>query len=166
MTIEVHIPFDGTAVDGTVDLKHDDPDVLAAALASDDSPLRLRGGKGGFGSMLRAQGGKMSSQKTTNFEACRDLSGRRLKTVNDAKKLAEYMAKEPERKRKQRENAEEKIKEGLKEQEPKKIRIDENEFLKDHEKALEDVKDTVERALKKSAASKKAATKPQKKAVW
>lgn len=48
--------------------------------------LRLPGGKGGFGSMLRAQGGKMASQKTSNFEACRDLSGRRLKTVNDAKK--------------------------------------------------------------------------------
>ena len=48
--------------------------------------LRLLGGKGGFGSMLRAQGGRMSSQKTTNFEACRDLNGRRLKTVNEAKK--------------------------------------------------------------------------------
>ncbi|KAI9090984.1 Sde2 N-terminal domain-containing protein [Phlyctochytrium arcticum] len=48
--------------------------------------LRLPGGKGGFGSMLRAQGGKMASQKTTNFEACRDLQGRRLKTVNDAKR--------------------------------------------------------------------------------
>ncbi|RUS19791.1 Sde2 N-terminal domain-containing protein, partial [Jimgerdemannia flammicorona] len=47
--------------------------------------LRLLGGKGGFGSMLRAQGGRMASQKTTNFEACRDLSGRRLKTVNEAK---------------------------------------------------------------------------------
>ncbi|KAI9024438.1 telomere stability and silencing-domain-containing protein [Phycomyces nitens] len=48
--------------------------------------LRLLGGKGGFGSMLRAQGGRMNAQKTTNFEACRDLQGRRIKTVNDAKK--------------------------------------------------------------------------------
>lgn len=47
---------------------------------------RLLGGKGGFGSMLRAQGGRMNAQKTTNFEACRDLQGRRIKTVNDAKK--------------------------------------------------------------------------------
>jgi hypothetical protein len=47
---------------------------------------RLLGGKGGFGSMLRAQGGRMSSKKSTNFDACRDLSGRRLKTVKDAKK--------------------------------------------------------------------------------
>jgi hypothetical protein len=47
---------------------------------------RLVGGKGGFGSMLRAQGGRMNAQKTTNFEACRDLQGRRIRTVNDAKK--------------------------------------------------------------------------------
>jgi hypothetical protein len=47
---------------------------------------RILGGKGGFGSMLRAQGGRMNAQKTTNFEACRDLQGRRIRTVNDAKK--------------------------------------------------------------------------------
>lgn len=47
---------------------------------------RLMGGKGGFGSMLRAQGGRMNAQKTTNFEACRDLQGRRIRTVNEAKK--------------------------------------------------------------------------------
>jgi len=49
--------------------------------------LRVNGGKGGFGSMLRAQGGRMNSQKgPANTDACRDLSGRRIKTVNDAKK--------------------------------------------------------------------------------
>jgi hypothetical protein len=48
--------------------------------------IRILGGKGGFGSMLRAQGGKMASQKTTNFEACRDLNGRRLRTVNEARR--------------------------------------------------------------------------------
>jgi hypothetical protein len=47
---------------------------------------RLFGGKGGFGSMLRAQGGRMNAQKSTNFDACRDLQGRRVKAVNDAKK--------------------------------------------------------------------------------
>ena len=48
--------------------------------------LGLLGGKGGFGSMLRAQGGRMNAQKTTNFEACRDLQGRRIRTVNETKK--------------------------------------------------------------------------------
>jgi hypothetical protein len=37
--------------------------------------LRLEGGKGGFGAMLR-QSGK-ANVKTTNFDACRDLSRRR-----------------------------------------------------------------------------------------
>lgn len=44
------------------------------------------GGKGGFGSQLRAAGGRMSSQKTSNNDSCRDLSGRRLSTLKEAKK--------------------------------------------------------------------------------
>lgn len=47
---------------------------------------RLIGGKGGFGSQLRAAGGRMSSQKTSNNDSCRDLSGRRLSTIKEAKK--------------------------------------------------------------------------------
>lgn len=39
--------------------------------------LRLRGGKGGFGAMLRNQRGGLNAKKTTNFDAMRDLSGRR-----------------------------------------------------------------------------------------
>ncbi|KAJ3835189.1 telomere stability and silencing-domain-containing protein [Lentinula raphanica] len=58
---------------------------------------RLLGGKGGFGSQLRAAGGRMSSQKTSNNDSCRDLSGRRLSTLKEAKKLAEYLESEPDR---------------------------------------------------------------------
>lgn len=47
---------------------------------------RMLGGKGGFGSQLRAAGGRMSSQKTSNNDSCRDLSGRRLSTIKEAKK--------------------------------------------------------------------------------
>lgn len=46
----------------------------------------LLGGKGGFGSQLRAAGGRMSSQKASNNDSCRDLNGRRLSTVKEAKK--------------------------------------------------------------------------------
>lgn len=46
--------------------------------------LKVHGGKGGFGSMLRAIGAQI--EKTTNREACRDLSGRRMRDVNDEKK--------------------------------------------------------------------------------
>jgi len=60
---------------------------------------RLLGGKGGFGSQLRAAGGRMSSQKTSNNDSCRDLSGRRLSTIKEAKKLAEYVENEPLRKK-------------------------------------------------------------------
>ncbi|THV02821.1 hypothetical protein K435DRAFT_652725 [Dendrothele bispora CBS 962.96] len=58
---------------------------------------RLLGGKGGFGSQLRAAGGRMSSQKTSNNDSCRDLNGRRLSTIKEAKKLAEYLESEPDR---------------------------------------------------------------------
>ncbi|KAG6886250.1 hypothetical protein C0992_004533 [Termitomyces sp. T32_za158] len=59
---------------------------------------RLLGGKGGFGSQLRAAGGRMSSQKTSNNDSCRDLNGRKLSTIKEAKKLADYIETEPERK--------------------------------------------------------------------
>ncbi|KAK9540999.1 hypothetical protein VZT92_003413 [Zoarces viviparus] len=56
---------------------------------------RLRGGKGGFGSMLRALGAQI--EKTTNREACRDLSGRRLRDVNHEKEMAEWLQQQTER---------------------------------------------------------------------
>ena len=43
----------------------------------------LIGGKGGFGAMLRALAKQSGTKKTTDFGACRDLSGRRLRHVND-----------------------------------------------------------------------------------
>lgn len=46
--------------------------------------LRLRGGKGGFGALLRAGARSTVSQNT---DACRDLSGRRMRHVNADKKL-------------------------------------------------------------------------------
>ncbi|NXO01191.1 SDE2 regulator, partial [Rhinopomastus cyanomelas] len=74
-------------------------------LADDEDPLqngaiyslepRLCGGKGGFGSMLRALGAQI--EKTTNREACRDLSGRRLRDVNHEKAMAEWVKQQAER---------------------------------------------------------------------
>jgi hypothetical protein len=48
--------------------------------------VRFLGGKGGFGSQLRAAGGRMSSGKNTNNDSCRDLNGRRLRTLQEAKR--------------------------------------------------------------------------------
>lgn len=56
---------------------------------------RLRGGKGGFGSMLRAIGAQI--EKTTNREACRDLSGRRLRDINEEKRLKAWIEKQAKR---------------------------------------------------------------------
>ncbi|CAH1788811.1 unnamed protein product [Owenia fusiformis] len=53
---------------------------------------RLIGGKGGFGSMLRSLGAQI--EKTTNREACRDLSGRRMRDINNEKKLKEWVNKQ------------------------------------------------------------------------
>lgn len=64
---------------------------------SDDLEVVLRqlGGKGGFGSMLRAIGAQI--EKTTNREACRDLSGRRLRDINEEKRLKVWLEKQAER---------------------------------------------------------------------
>ncbi|GAB7346078.1 hypothetical protein MBLNU457_4838t2 [Dothideomycetes sp. NU457] len=80
---------------------------------SDILPLRLSaclvGGKGGFGSQLRAAGGRMSSRKNRqNRErdiqgSSRNLDGRRLRTITEAKNLAEYLATKPEMDKKERE---------------------------------------------------------------
>ncbi|KAI0008489.1 telomere stability and silencing-domain-containing protein [Xylariaceae sp. FL0662B] len=69
--------------------------------------LPLCGGKGGFGSQLRAAGGRMSSRKKGNRgdenASSRNLDGRRLRTVNEAKALAEYLAIKPEMEQKEKE---------------------------------------------------------------
>ncbi|KAK4139820.1 telomere stability and silencing-domain-containing protein [Dichotomopilus funicola] len=68
----------------------------------------LCGGKGGFGSQLRAAGGRMSKRKKGGNPAdehgsSRNLDGRRLRTVNEAKALAEYLAVKPEMDRAEKE---------------------------------------------------------------
>ncbi|RKP25949.1 telomere stability and silencing-domain-containing protein, partial [Syncephalis pseudoplumigaleata] len=47
--------------------------------------MRVAGGKGGFGSELRKMGARLAARKATNFDSCRDLNGRRLKTAKRAK---------------------------------------------------------------------------------
>ena len=55
---------------------------------------RLVGGKGGFGSLLRGAGRAIL---TDNVDACRDLSGRRLRQANAEKRLAEWAAEARDR---------------------------------------------------------------------
>ena len=89
---------------------------LSSLVPSGDAsilPLRLsvavRGGKGGFGSQLRAAGGRMSSRKKNRDNninpngSNRNLDGRRLRTVDEAKRLAEYLAIKPEMEKREKE---------------------------------------------------------------
>jgi len=54
------------------------------------------GGKGGFGSLLRSA---KSVKKTTNYGSCRDLHGRRLRDVQNERRLSEWSEKEKEMKK-------------------------------------------------------------------
>lgn len=85
---------------------------LLPGLENDFLSLRLSaplcGGKGGFGSQLRAAGGRMSKRKKGGNQAeengsSRNLDGRRLRTVNEAKALAEYLAIKPDMEKKEKE---------------------------------------------------------------
>ncbi|KAB2579699.1 hypothetical protein BFW01_g4705 [Lasiodiplodia theobromae] len=87
--------------------------LLSSSSAEQDAPaflsLRLTaplcGGKGGFGSQLRAAGGRMRKKRGAgeNNGSSRNLDGRRLRTVTEAKALAEYLAVKPEMDQKQKE---------------------------------------------------------------
>lgn len=59
----------------------------------------IAGGKGGFGSLLRAFGKQILI--SNNKEACRDLNGRRMRDVNNEKKLKEWLLKQADNRSKQ-----------------------------------------------------------------
>lgn len=51
---------------------------------------QILGGKGGFGTLLKGQSRQAGARLTTDFGACRDLQGRRLRHVNDEIKLRKW----------------------------------------------------------------------------
>ena len=48
---------------------------------------QILGGKGGFGTLLKGQSKQAPNKVTLNFNACRDLNGRRLRFVNEELKM-------------------------------------------------------------------------------
>uniref|UniRef100_A0A034WM94 Protein SDE2-like protein n=1 Tax=Bactrocera dorsalis TaxID=27457 RepID=A0A034WM94_BACDO len=107
--------------------------------------VRVLGGKGGFGSMLRAIGAQI--EKTTNREACRDLSGRRLRDINEEKRLKAVLEKMGDLERESQERKKRKIEKLL--SVPKHDFKDEE--YEDARAKLEDkVNSAVEEGLKKS----------------
>ncbi|KAK7746989.1 hypothetical protein SLS53_002177 [Cytospora paraplurivora] len=144
--------------------QHSECAISSLTTSTDDLlPLRLShpclGGKGGFGSQLRAAGGRMSSKRKKNRGdengSSRNLDGRRLRTVTEAKALAEYLAIKPEMELKEKERRrerwtsivdaaerrEEEIKNGG------KGRLD-GKWVEDKEEASERTRDAVLAAMK------------------
>ncbi|XP_049858193.1 replication stress response regulator SDE2 isoform X1 [Schistocerca gregaria] len=128
---------------------------------------RLVGGKGGFGSMLRAIGAQI--EKTTNREACRDLSGRRLRDINEEKRLKNWIAQQAEREQEAAERRQKKLERLCLEpkHEFKDIKYEEERSV-----LTEKVCDAVEQGFKASSSgngmkrkqeSKEMSSKPKKK---
>lgn len=108
--------------------------------------MRLFGGKGGFGSMLRAIGAQI--EKTTNREACRDLSGRRLRDINEEKRLKEYL----EKKANQDDEADSKIAKKIERLRSKpKHEFKDDEYFEARTNLLDDVSEALEEGFKQKS---------------
>jgi len=137
--------FDG---EGRVDLLEDHATLEAC--------LGLPGGKGGFGSMLRALGAQI--EKTTNREACRDLSGRRLRDINEETRLKKFVNNAAEREKEKKEKKEAKLNKLRKIVDPKcdgggKHEFHDPKYNKEREEVTERVHDAIEAAFSKPGTS-------------
>ncbi|XP_058063771.1 splicing regulator SDE2-like [Anopheles bellator] len=110
---------------------------------------RLLGGKGGFGSMLRAIGAQI--EKTTNREACRDLSGRRLRDINEEKRLKAYLEKQQEASEDKRAKIEKKIAKMLAKSKPE---FDDEQYEAARSELVVAVDEALDKGLQQSAVAK------------
>lgn len=134
-------------------LSTDNDDFLSLRLG-----IPLCGGKGGFGSQLRAAGGRMSSRKKKTQDdngSSRNLDGRRLRTVNEAKALAEYLAIKPDMDKKEKEKRRARWEEIVQQTEAKEAEIKnggrsmvDGQWAEDKEESSERTRDAVLAAMK------------------
>jgi hypothetical protein len=146
-------------------IRHVEEPVSSLLSSPSDTFLSLRltvplcGGKGGFGSILRAQGGRMSSRKKKNQvdanASSRNLDGRRLRTVAEAKTLAEYLVIKPEMEQREKDERRKRWEDIVASTERKqeelqnaggKARLD-GKWLEDKEEAENKTKDAIEKML-------------------
>lgn len=109
--------------------------------------LRMIAGKGGFGSMLRAIGAQI--EKTTNREACRDLSGRRLRDINEEKRLKEWLEKNGNQADDEQAKIQRKI---AKLRAAPKHEFKDDKYFEDRTNMADDLHDAVEEGLKNAIA--------------
>ncbi|KAJ8100027.1 telomere stability and silencing-domain-containing protein [Lipomyces tetrasporus] len=134
---------------------------ISALVPSDTSHFllrvtaRLRGGKGGFGSQLRAQGGRMSARRKRGVkndedqDNYRNLDGRRMRSIRQAKDLAIYLETAPQRIKEAARQKRERLKAIIEMEDPaSKARFDDVEFLEESEEMIEDLKRIVEDSVK------------------
>eukprot|EP00884_Botryococcus_braunii_P007270 jgi/Botrbrau1/16544/Bobra.0256s0003.1 len=125
-----------------------DSATLAESGLSDDSTVhlcfRLRGGKGGFGALLRGAG---RAAQTDNVDACRDLSGRRLRHINAEKKMKEWIEKAPQRERERAEKEAARMAAKEAERQAKK-EVDITEFRQNQEDAMKGLSSALYESLK------------------
>ncbi|KAH9401191.1 silencing defective protein Sde2 [Tyrophagus putrescentiae] len=118
-----------------------------------DVRLPLVGGKGGFGSMLRAIGAQI--EKTTNREACRDLSGRRLRDVNEEKRLKEWVKRQAEKKDEAGKKKKEKLRRLAEATVPASCTYEDEE----HERTRAEIPDLVEESIIPETSTSESGTK-------
>lgn len=125
-----------------------DSDVTIETSSNIHLHLRLFGGKGGFGSMLRAIGAQI--EKTTNREACRDLSGRRLRDINEEQRLKTWLEKQKERDEEAANKTSKKIE---KLQAKPKHEFKDDEYFETRSSLAQTVSDAIEEGLQKASCS-------------
>uniref|UniRef100_A0A0E0JMH1 Uncharacterized protein n=1 Tax=Oryza punctata TaxID=4537 RepID=A0A0E0JMH1_ORYPU len=124
------------------------------------SLLRLRGGKGGFGSLLRGAASKAGQKKTSNFDACRDINGRRLRHVNAERRLEEWKAEAADRQLEKL--AEDFIKKKAKEAGRGGVKAAEvDKYLEKYRKDAESCVNAVEESVRASLGKRKTVPKPR-----
>uniref|UniRef100_A0A0D9V468 Uncharacterized protein n=1 Tax=Leersia perrieri TaxID=77586 RepID=A0A0D9V468_9ORYZ len=122
--------------------------------------LRLRGGKGGFGSLLRGAASKAGQKKTSNFDACRDINGRRLRHVNAERRLEEWKAEAADRQLEKL--AENFIKKKAKEAGRRGVKaVEVDKYLEKYRKDAESCVNAVEESVRASLGKRKTVAKPR-----
>lgn len=126
--------------------------IISGSLALENGQVyhivpRVLGGKGGFGSMLRAIGAQI--EKTTSREACRDLSGRRIRDVNNEKKLKEWVSKQADREQEKEEREERRRTKRAKYLEETPGKMDNPEFVAQYSKIMEQSEKAMQEGLAK-----------------